>query len=391
MANEIICLKNDGKVKLVKDQYELNKLNPDEYSSYWFPVDDEGLIYKELDPHSKYAHPIKKVVVEYSLVLYSDYHPCWDDDMGDEFYDMGIYNSKKVIKVEFNDVIDFIKFIQSINNLAAFNLQFSLNGYANGYYEVSRPIVCIGGFIMQYTGFGDTEPREFKLKKKHRKLTKDVMVESGCFMLPTLLAALDEFFEYPFAELSNDRYIRQDKIFINKKMTSWDTQRHDKWLQSFHLLVRGVFTFINEGVVRLLERIDETIASKVTLCEYNLMVSEDILPEEPVSVDMIYDYDQFFDMYDAHAYVSNSIHEVVEFVLESLSIINTASMIRDLNPTTNMLWDKSVLEIKLHCDVGFSKAEVKYRVYDFDVTDSNANEVFNNFMTTFLYEINKPF
>ena len=66
-------------------------------------------------------------------------------------------------------------------------------------------------------------------------------------------------------------------------------------------------------------------------------------------------------------------------------------MIRDLNPTTNMLWDKSVLEIKLHCEVDFAKADVKYRVYDFDVTDSNANEVFNNFMTTFLYEINKPF
>lgn len=385
MSNEIICLKNDGTVKFIGDQFELNKLNPDDYASYWFPVDDDSSIYKKFNPHSKFVTPIRKVVVEYSLVLYSDHHPCWDDDMEEEMYDTGFYNSHRVIRNEFDDVRDFIKFIQSINNLSAFNTQFSVSEYTDGYNEVSRPIVCIGGFIMHYTELGDKAPREFKLKKKHCKLTHDVMKDNGCFMLPTLLAAITKFFDETFEFNSTIN----SNVYINRDLTLWDTKKHKEWLKPYYLLPRNVYVFLNEQVIDMISAFD--MIGRVTLCEYNLMVSEDILPEEPITVELVEDYNQCFDMYDAHQYVTSNVCEIIELLFVSLNVINTASMIRDLNPTTRDLWEKSMIQFQVRYDGRYSTGDLKFIVYNSDVIESNPNEIFGDFMKTWFLEIDKPF
>lgn len=387
--NSIIALMDDGSITSINNQKGLSKLTSENCHSVWVPIDDSGIVYKKFEPDSLYLRPIKKVEINYTLTLcdamFNQIDPCVYPDYGFDSIspEACLCSSKKVVHLELENVVDFITFLQSIVNLTIFCYQFSLEALGNGIAQCSSPLVCFGGFIMEYTPI-DGEKINFTLKKKHAKMAEDPFRGLDVYNLATLFVGLTTKFRTDFREDPDFK----EKIFFSKKLTSWDMKSHNSWLATYRLPMRGVYAIINEKVKALFDRIQKRYtAYRITKCEYNLMVSEDILPEEPMWIENMVDNLNYYDVYDVHKYVTQELDELVEMVIYSIDIIRTSEMLMNLNPVTAKCWEKETIEFELNDMPDDDSPDIKFSVYKSDCIDSNPNDIFAIFVKTILLRI----
>lgn len=294
---KVICLKRNGKVKLVDNQFDLNVLSRKDYTAYLFPTGIYTSCYKPINPKSGWTKPVKKITITYTLASFMSGSFIIDDN--DDDTDESIQEGK-TNRMEFDSILQLVAFIHSLEKMAASNVlkmdAFERTLFIENFYML---ITDINGNI-----------REFKMTKKMAKKQNDFFSSMG-FTVPTLIKALEEFMD------DNDKKFKFSnpfltgkfgmRIFISNDFKKWSTggikdAKQSDWLASVSLVLSGGCTFVRSDVMHYMSIMH--YGGLVTLASYIPIEDEDNLPFEcPVTADLVDEYSgKFFDMYDHMTY-----------------------------------------------------------------------------------------
>lgn len=372
-----LCLKNNGKVKMVYNQHELASLDKEKYTAYLIQVGLFSSVFKGFKPDSKWLKPIKKIEVYYSIDrLMTGSFEYYNDTPEPESY-ISEYNTSHVI---FTDIFDFIFFIVSLDKLASFNV-LSNGGFGHATY--------LTGFHMIYEGC-DGSKADFEVPKKLRK--KGCIGGNG-FAFPTLITALMQFFEDKDKIFRDPLFCGRKYAYISTNLQTWDYKPHsDRDLVTVPMVTIGCCTLVWSSIHTVLDTLKYN--GKIDVMVYECIEEEDNLPFGPLTGDLIEYYStQFFELYDDYSYNIITAADIIEMAVMLPYYIKT---VRDLGSLSDdelvreTSKERSIIgQLKL-CGKNIEDIPLKHIVYESELDGIEMDETLSMFVKSLILWIKDP-
>lgn len=369
----LMGLHKSGRVDIFEDS-EAKKLLNGKYEKYLFPVGTDSTVFVDVYPCDM-LKDFKKATISYRITIVRDMLVMDYKDGTSLFMNGECCNN------EIDNVVDFIKFLHSFDKLNAYNIQF-VNDFSQYGGLVKKPILALSYFRM--TVEHDKTKSDFTLKEKHRLLNNDSMGE-GVFLIPTLLIALDKFFEIR-SDDNNARLFQIDligkAIYLNNKITKWSKRKKDfgnDSLRTVSFVNSNSFTFVNSDAYEILNDVKD---GRIRVCQYTMMCDEDDLPiDHSLRVADIEGFSPtWFDLYDVLSYKLYTPSDFVEAACTAFYTMKTSNFVLDL-------MGKSEDMVKTSLEIEFSTSKNGqcgyYTLYDSDLMESHEiDHTFKEFMVS---------
>lgn len=381
----VICIKKNGKVKLVTNQFDLNALKRDDYDTYLYPVGIFGHVYKPINPQSGWAKPIKKIRVAYSLNMYMSGSFLVDEEYNEAVREFGV---PKV--AEFNDIISFVAFVVSMEKLASINV---LKGSA------FSKAVFMDLFEMEYIDIQGNK-RTFRMTKKMAKSHNDVFYKMG-FSVPNLVLELMDFFDdYKKVNFTHPALFNQQAIFVDKAFKRWyvggkEHRDASDFLASVPLVQTGTITFVRSDVMHFLSMMH--YEGKLSIISYQPSNARDITPlDTPVTVEVVEEYSgTFYELYDMTTFALLTAADFIEAAVMMPYYIQAFGQLGEITLMETEGGMDYMSQITLFPSVLTPAREVdppplKYMVYEEELMELDPDQSLRDFIKTLMLWVDKP-
>ena len=381
----VICIKKNGKVKLVMNQFDLNNLKRDDYDTYLYPVGMFSHVYKPINPQSGWTKPIKSIKVAYSLNM----------NMSGSFLVDNIYNESVqelgVPKVaEFNDIISFVAFVVSMEKLASINV---LKGSA---FEKA---VFMDLFEMEYIDIRGNK-RTFKMTKKMAKSHNDAFYKMG-FTVANLVLELMEFFDdYKKVNFVHPALFNQQSIFVDKAFKRWyvgskENRDASDFLATVPLIQTGTITFVRSDIMHFLSIMH--YEGKLSIISYQSSDARDITPlDTPLTVEVVEEYSgAFYELYDMTTFPLLTASDFIEAAVMMPYYIQAFGQLGEITMMETEDGMDYMSQITLFPSVLTPARKVrtpplKYMVYEEELTELEPDQSLRDFIKTLMIWVDKP-
>ena len=389
--DSVICIKKNGKVKLVDNQFDLNALERDKYLVYLYPTGVYSSVFKPINPQSGWTRPIKKARIIYSVNAYAG----GSYQMG---YDEAIFDEGESRTVEFESSIELVAFINSLEKLTSINI------IKDTAFEYA---IFFDGFHMEITDInGNT--REFDMTRKKAKKYGDMFHKIG-FGVPALTIELMDFLDDMGKNNFTKPYVfNQNYIYIRKDFKEWkkgDMSNTDKmdWLVTVPLIQVGACTLVRSDIMFFMSAMH--YSGKLELMTYSLSrhEEEDNLPFEcPLTADLISEnIGVFFEVYEDRSYNLLTASDIIEAATMAPYYIKSSRYLYDLrvNGDDEFYEDmgdvNNLIQIKLFPSMLTPPREVdppplKYMIYESEIEELDLDQSLGDFVKTLLLWVDHP-
>lgn len=385
--DKIICIKDNGKVKLIENQFDLNALDRSKYLVYLYPTGIFSSVFKPINPKSGWTRPIKKAVVDYSMNLYMA-GSFVEDEYEEECLDDPISRH-----AEFDDVIGLVAFINSLEKLT------SLNVIKNAGFDQA---IFFEGFHMELTDVSG-KTREFNMTQKKAKKHKDIFSKIG-FGVPSLILELMDFMDdlnkYNF---TNPYVFNQNYIFISDDLKEWkagNMAKYNKkdWFVTTPLVQIGACTLIRSDIMYFMNAMHYSGTVSIVTYAFTYDGDEDNLPFEcPITEELISENSgTFFELYDDRRYNLLTAADIIEASTMLPYYIKASRYIFDITEDAALRDGmKFMSQIKLFPSMLTPAREIdppplKYMIYEDDLDMLSTDQSVSDFIRSLLLWVEHP-